>query len=285
MVRLSCGRTRARTIGETVASKDWGGIDIRADIPHAGRMYDYMLGGTTNFESDRVASHAAGLEFPGGIEAAKAGLRANRDFLGRAVRFMAEEAGIRQFLDLGTGIPSEDNTHAIALSVAPESKVVYVDNDPIVLAHAHELLSTTPTTNTSYLYADIRDTDSIFAQASETLDFDQPIGLVVVAIMHFISDAEDAHGLVARLVDAVPSGSYLAVSHLASDMVPGLVELYAGISEKTQETFILRDREEFTRFFDGLELVDPGVTLVASWRGRPPESGPDIFYAGVGRKP
>jgi hypothetical protein len=169
--------------------------------------------------------------------------------------------------------------------VAPESKIVYVDNDPIVLAHAHELLSSTPETTTSYLYADIRDTDSILSQAAEILDFDQPIGLVVVAIMHFISDADDAHGLVSRLVDAVPSGSYLAVSHLASDVVPGLVELYDGISEKTHETFVLRNREEFTGFFDGLELVDPGVTLVASWRNQPPDAGPDIFYAGVGRKP
>jgi hypothetical protein len=264
---------------------DWGDFEIRTDIPHAGRMYDYMLGGTTNFESDRAASHMASDDFPGGLDAARASLRANRDFLGRAVRFVAE-SGVHQFLDLGTGIPSEDNTHAVALSVAPESKIVYVDNDPVVLAHAHELLPTTPDSTTSYLYADIRDTGEILRRARETLDFDQPVGIVLVAIMHFITDAEDAHGLVSRLVDAVPSGSYLAISHLASDVVEGLTELYQGISEKTKETFVLRDNAEFTRFFDGLELVDPGVTTVGHWRNEGAEpAGPDTFYAAVARKP
>jgi hypothetical protein len=265
-------------------SSEWGDFDIRRDVPHAGRMYDYMLGGTTNFESDRAASHAASLEFPGGIDTAKASLRANRDFLGRAVRFMAE-SGVRQFLDLGTGIPSDDNTHAVALSVAADSKIVYVDNDPVVLAHAHELLARTPEPTTSYLYADIRDTEAILAEARNTLDLGRPVGLVLVAILHFIDDADDAHGLVSRLVDAVPSGSYLAVSHLASDLVPGLTELYAGISETTKETFVLRSREEITRFFDGLELVDPGITTVGAWPSGVAPDSPDTFYAGVGRKP
>ncbi|HEY8546613.1 MAG TPA: SAM-dependent methyltransferase [Acidimicrobiales bacterium] len=267
-----------------MASNDWGDFEIRTDIPHAGRMYDYMLGGITNFESDREASRIAGDDFPGGIEAAKATLRANRDFLGRAVRFMAE-AGVRQFLDLGTGIPSDDNTHAVALSVAPDSKIVYVDNDPVVLAHAHELLRNTADSSTSYLYADIRDTDEILRQARETLDFDQPVGLVLVAILHFITDEDDAHGLVSRLLDAMPSGSYLAISHLANDIVEGITELYQGISEKTKETFFLRDRAGFTRFFDGMELVDPGITTVGAWHTDEPPKVPDTFYAAVARKP
>ena len=268
----------------SVANDDWSQFEIRSDIPHAGRMYDYMLGGTTNFESDRAASHAAGQEFPGGLEAAKVGIRANRDFLGQAVQHMAE-AGVRQFLDLGTGIPNDDNTHAVALGTAPDSRIVYVDNDPVVLAHAHELLRTTPESTTSYLYADIRDTHRILEEAARTLDFDQPVGLVLVAILHFVTDADDAHGIVSRLVDAIPSGSYLAISHLGSDLVPGLVELYQGISEKTKETFVLRDRGEVTRFFDGLELVDPGVTTVGRWRSGAELDGPDTFYAGVARKP
>ena len=225
----------------------------------------------------------AGKAFPGGIEAAKVGIRANRDFLGRAVRYMAD-AGISQFLDLGTGIPGDDNTHAVALSVAPESRVVYVDNDPIVLAHAHELLRGTDD-RTSYLFADVREPDKILTAAAETLDFDQPVGLVLVAILHFVTDEEDAHGLVRRFLDAVPSGSYLVLSHLANDVVPGMTELYDGISAKTRETFVLRNRAEFARFFDGLEMVEPGVSLVSEWHTDAPGEVELPFYAGVARKP
>jgi hypothetical protein len=280
-----CASERAEEDEEALVSSDWGDFDIRTDIPHAGRMYDYMLGGVTNFESDRAASQAAGDDFPGGIEAAKLTLRANRDFLGRAVRHIAH-AGVRQFLDLGTGIPSGDNTHAVALAEAPDSKIVYVDNDPVVLAHAHELLANKHDSTTSYLYADMRDVRSVLAEAAKTLDFDQPVGLVLVAILHFVSDEDGAHRMVSELIDAVPSGSYLAISHLGSDLVPGLVELYQGISEKTKETFVLRSHDEFARFFDGLELVDPGVTTVGSWGATPADPAvPDTFYAAVARKP
>lgn len=261
-------------------------FEIDTTVAHAGRMYDYMLGGTTNFEVDREACIEANRDFPGGIEAAKAGIRANRDFLGRAVRWLATEAGIRQFLDVGTGIPSDDNTHAVALEAAPDSRIVYVDNDPIVLAHAHKLLRNEPESTTSYLDADMRDTDKVLTEAARTLDFSQPVGLVLVAILHFVTAEDDPYRLVRRLLDAVPSGSYLAISHLASDIMADEMEaLYDRISERTAETFVLRSRSEVARFFDGLELVEPGVVLVSEWHN---ESGDQIdlpFYAAVGRKP
>jgi hypothetical protein len=246
--------------------------EIHSDIAHAGRMYDYMLGGTTNFQVDRVACEVANADFPGGIEAAKAGLRANRDFLGRAVRHIAE-AGVRQFLDLGTGIPSDDNTH------------VYVDNDPIVLAHAHELLRTTPESTTAYLFADMRDDRLVLSEAHRTLDLSRPVGLIMVAILHFMTEDEDPYGLVRRLMAALPSGSYLAVSHLASDIMAAEMDaLYRRISERTRETFVLRSREQVARFFEGLDLVDPGVTLVSDWHTAPSDVQLPV-YAAVGIKP
>jgi hypothetical protein len=269
-----------------VADRSREPVEIDTNVAHAGRMYDYMLGGTTNFAVDREACIEANADFPGGIQAAKAGLRANRDFLGRAVRYLAREAGIRQFLDLGTGIPNEDNTHAVALAVAPDSRIVYVDNDPIVLAHAHELLKTTPESATAYLDADMRDTDKVLSEASKTLDFTEPIGLVLVAILHFVTDDEDPYGLVAKLVDAVPSGSYLAISHLASDiMADEMAALYERISERTKETFVLRSRAEVSRFFDGLDLIDPGVSLVSEWHTGAAGQVDLPVYAAVGVKP
>jgi hypothetical protein len=248
-------------------------------------MYDYMLGGTTNFAVDREACIEANRDFPGGIEAAKAGLRANRAFLGRAVKHIAD-AGVRQFLDLGTGIPSDDNTHAVALSVAPDSRIVYVDNDPIVLAHAHTLLKDTPESTAAYLFADMRDPEAILAEAARTLDLSEPVGLILVAILHFVTDDEDPYGLVARLVEAVPSGSYLAISHLASDiMAEEMDALYKRISERTRETFVLRSHDEVARFFEDLDLIDPGVALVSDWHVES-AGGVDLpVHAAVGIKP
>jgi hypothetical protein len=268
-----------------VPSRPWEEFEIDTTVAHAGRMYDYMLGGVTNFEVDRQACIEANRDFPGGIEAAKVGIRANRDFLGRAVRSIAE-SGVRQFLDLGTGIPNDDNTHAVALSVAPDSRIVYVDNDPIVLAHAHELLKTTSESSSAYLFADMREPGPILAEAAKTLDFDRPVGLVMVAILHFVTDEEDPYGLVRRLVEAVPSGSYLAISHLASDiMAEEMSALYDRISERTRETFVLRSRDEVAGFFDGLELVDPGVVLVSEWQTVSSGQIDLPVYAAVGRKP
>jgi hypothetical protein len=259
-------------------------FEIDRTVAHAGRVYDYMLGGTTNFEVDRQASMAAGSIFPGGIEAAKAGLRSNRDFLGRAVRHLTG-AGIRQFIDIGTGIPSDDNTHAVALDAAPDSRIVYVDNDPIVLAHAHQLLKNTPESVTSYLNADIRDPETILSRASGTLDLTQPVGLVLVAILHFLSDDEDAYGIVAELMGSLPSGSYLVASHLAGDVKPDEMRaVYDRLSEMTAERFVLRSRAEVARFFEGLDLVDPGLVFVSEWQTGVTGQVDPPMYAAVGLK-
>jgi trans-aconitate methyltransferase len=255
-------------------------IDI--SVAHQARMYDYLLGGKDNFAADRELGEKVLQAYPDAAVAA----RANRAFLGRAVRFLAGEAGIRQFLDIGTGIPSANNTHEAAQSVAPESRVVYVDNDPIVLAHARALLTSAPEGQTAYLDADANDPGAILARAAETLDFSQPVAITLLAILHVI---KDPYALTSRLLDAVPPGSYLAISIPASDIQP---EAQAVAARRMNEglpgvTMTLFSHAEVTRFFDGLELLEPGVVPINHWRPGP--SGPDpahtiLGYAAVGRK-
>jgi hypothetical protein len=193
-------------------------VEINKNVPHMARVYDYMLGGTNNFAVDReLAVHAT--EALGGIEVVRGDVRANRKFLVDAVRWLALEAGVRQFLDVGTGIPNADNVHGVAQRAAADSRVVYVDYDPVVLAHAHELLKSTPQGATDFIYGDLRDPDHIVDRAGATLDFDQPVALMLVGIFHYVLDREDPYGIMRRLLDAVPSGSFLAVSHLAKDIV------------------------------------------------------------------
>ncbi|HEX6421605.1 MAG TPA: SAM-dependent methyltransferase [Acidimicrobiales bacterium] len=267
---------------------DLGAGAIDTGTAHAARIYDYMIGGRTHFAADREASHAAAALVPGGHEAASAGLIANRAFLGRAVRHLAAEAGIRQFLDIGTGIPTGDNVHEVAQRVAPESRIVYVDYDPIVLAHSHQLLTSSDEGETVYLQADLRDPRAILDQATAVLDFTRPIALVLVAILHFLPDDENPYGIVTELLDALPPGSYMVLSHLASDIYD-LDATYERLNQATQETFVLRSHSEVSRFFDGLEMVDPGVVLVDRWRpdpGHTPHDGIMLpLYGGVGRKP
>ena len=184
-------------------------------MAHQARIYDYLLGGKDNYAADRAAVEAVLKISPEmGFTA-----RANRAFLGRAVRYLAAEAGIRQFLDIGTGIPTAGNTHEVAQAIAPETRVVYVDYDPIVLAHARALLTSSKAGATEYIDADLRDTDTILGQAGRVLDFTQPVAVTLLAILHAIPDADDPHAIVAKLMDAVPPGSYLAVSHLGSDLL------------------------------------------------------------------
>lgn len=259
-------------------------VSIDTSVAHMSRAYDYLLGGTTNFAVDREMIERAS-EAYGGLDRARADARANRDFLVRAVRYLAGEAGIRQFLDLGTGVPNDDNVHAVAQATAPDTRVVYVDHDPVVLAHAHQLLASVE--GTSYIAADIRDPDAILAQAAETLDFGRPVGLTMVAILHALPDADAPYGLVARLLDAVPSGSYLAVSHLASDIQPEeSAEFLRRMNEASAETYQFRTQAEVARFFDGLEVIEPGVVRIDRWRTTPNPDGPEIIlHAAVGRKP
>ncbi|MGH9212485.1 MAG: SAM-dependent methyltransferase [Acidimicrobiales bacterium] len=263
---------------------------IDTTVAHPSRMYDYLLGGVDHFAVDRAAVDAAA-DTVGGIDNAKATIRANRDFLIRAVRYLASEAGIRQFLDIGTGIPNADNVHGIAQQVAPASRIVYVDNDPIVLAHAHTLLRSSPEGATSYVFGDLRNPDDIVREATATLDFAQPVAVVLVAILHFFPDTDDPYSIVDRLLDAVPSGSYLALSHLASDIQPdemaALAKRYAD-DETIQEAFVMRSHAEVCRFFAGLDVIEPGVAPLDVWC--PPQDPrtdgwQNPIWGGIGRKP
>ena len=270
-------------VTDTPGSSGLYGFDAR--VAHPARIYDYWLGGKDNFEADRIAGEETIAAYP----AIRASARANRAFLARSVRFLAGQAVVRQFLDLGTGLPTASNTHEVAQSVAPESRVVYVDNDPLVLSHARALLTSSPEGVTAYLDADLRDTDYILEQAARTLDFGQPVAVMLLAILHYIPDLAEAKRIVARLVSAVPSGSYLAISHAASDISPEqMAEMIRRMNQHLAEgNHVGRTREVVTGFFDGLDLLEPGVVKVTQWR---PESeleaaGPTSLWGGVARKP
>jgi S-adenosyl methyltransferase len=255
-------------------------------VAHIARVYDYWLGGKDNYVADRVAGDETIQGYPDMLSS----VRANRAFLRRAVRYLAVEGGIRQFLDVGTGLPSADNTHEVAQAVAPESRVVYVDNDPVVLAHARALLTSGPEGATGYLDADARDVATILAEAAKLLDFSQPVGVMLVAILQFIEDKDDPYQIVARLVEAVPPGSFVVVSHPPSDMqrlAPGLAEALAKLSQAMVQRVTPRSREQVARFFDGVDLIEPGVVPIQQWR---PNSDLEAaaragMWGGVGRKP
>jgi len=262
-----------------------GGIP-RLGREHANpaRVYNYWLGGMDNFTVDRQAAEHAISANPRIVD----DVRAHRAFLARAVRFLAEECGIRQFLDIGTGLPTASNTHEVAQSVAPDSRSVYVDNDPLVLSHARALLTSSPEGVTAYLDADLRDTGDILEQAAGTLDFTQPVAIMLLAILHYIPDLDEAQQTVGRLMSAVPSGSYLTISHAASDISPEeMAEMQRRLNEHLAEgNHVGRPREVVARFFDGLELIDPGVVKVTQWRpaSRIEAEGPTSLWGGVARK-
>ncbi|PXX69391.1 S-adenosyl methyltransferase [Nocardia tenerifensis] len=238
------------------------GIDVSK--PHPARRYDYWLGGKNNFPADRASADVVAEAFP----TIRLAALENRSFLRRAVDYLAE-AGVRQFLDIGTGLPTAGNVHEIAQSIAPESRVVYVDNDPIVLLHARELLDSSPEGATAYLDADVRDPADILRKLDESrmLDLDRPVALMLVAIMHFITDDASPYELVRTLCDALPSGSYLVMSHATSDHMSAeeLADTNAA-NQRSGVPFRLRTTEEFARFFTGLDLVSPGVGSVMAWR-------------------
>ena len=250
---------------------------------HPARVYDYWLGGKDNFAADREAAELALQAYPQLAQA----VQANRKFLARAVRYLTGEAGIRQFLDIGTGIPAADNTHQVAQREAPDSRIVYVDNDPIVLLHAQALLKSTPQGACDYIQADLHDPDAILAGAARTLDFGQPVALMLLAILQFIPDEQDPAGLVTRLVAGLPPGSYLVISHPTDDFNPNRGESIKRYNERVADQATLRDEAGTTRFFAGLDLVEPGVVAVAKWR---PDSDylasmPSSMWCGVARKP
>ncbi|MFU8854981.1 SAM-dependent methyltransferase [Micromonospora sp. SL1-18] len=253
--------------------------------PHPARVYDFLLGGKDNFAADRAAA-AEGLKV--NPNAATAPLQ-NRGFLRRAVRFLAAEAGIRQFLDIGTGLPTSPNVHEIAQAVDPSARIVYVDNDPIVLAHARALLTSKPEGRTAYVDADLRDVDRILAapELRDNLDFDQPVALLLLAILHFMDDENDPYSIVERLMAALPSGSYLVLSHITADFEPEPWARFVEIMRRQGITTRLRDQPEVARFFTGLELVDPGVVPILRWLPEHDDRFIDAqaaLYGGVARK-
>jgi hypothetical protein len=263
-----------------------GSRGFNARVAHPARVYDYWLGGKDNFEADRIAGEATIAAYP----QIRSSARANRAFLARSVRYLAAEAGIRQFLDIGTGLPTANNTHEVAQSVAPESRIVYVDNDPLVLSHARALLTSSPEGVTAYLDADLRDTDDILKRAADTLDFGQPVAIMLLAILHYIPDTGEAQRIVARLVGAVPPGSYVTISHAASDISPEeMAEMIRRMNEHLPEDsqHVGRSRDVVTRFFDGLDLVEPGVVKVSEWRPRSEleAKAATSLWGGVGRMP
>jgi hypothetical protein len=230
---------------------------------HIARVYDYWLGGKDNFAADRVAGEEALEAFPGLISS----VRANRAFLARVVRYLATQRGIRQFLDIGTGIPASSNTHEVAQSVVPEARVVYVDNDPMVLAHARALLSSSEQGATDYLDADLRDTGKILEAARRTLDFSQPVAVMLIAVLHLIGDADDPAAIVAQLMEAVPAGSTLAISHVPNDMHMGAMsDMSDRLNRLLSQPSTYRSQAQVTGFFAGLELVEPGVVPIQRWR-------------------
>jgi hypothetical protein len=255
---------------------------LDTSIAHQARIYDYWLGGKDNFAVDREAGDRALELHPNIIH----GVRANRAFLVRVVQYLGGELGIRQYLDIGTGLPSANNTHEVAQRIAPDSRIVYVDNDPVVLLHARALLTSKPEGACAYLDADARVPESILAGAKGILDLSQPVALMMLGVLQLIPDEDGAYRIVATLLDALPSGSHLVICHPAGDMNPGVKRAAALLDTLSAEKREMRSREQVLRFFDGLEMVEPGLVPVAKWR---PESemaaaAPASRWAGVGRK-
>ncbi|MGI5164768.1 SAM-dependent methyltransferase [Spirillospora sp. CA-253888] len=260
---------------------------VDATVPHSARVWNYLLGGKDNYDVDRDAAERFRAMFPDIVNIAKA----DRAFLGRAVRHLVGEAGIRQFLDIGTGLPTMDNTHEVAQREAPESRIVYVDNDPLVLVHARALLNSSSEGACDYIEADLRDPEGILERAAATLDFGRPVAIMLLGILHFVHDMDEATGIVARLLEAVPSGSHLAITHSTLDFDQGRTaqaEAQDDWNAKSANPMVPRTRAEVLRFFDGLELVEPGLVSMTRWRpGATPWGEPAEVagYCGVARKP
>jgi hypothetical protein len=259
---------------------DWSKIDT--SVPHPARRYDYWLGGKDNFAADRQSGDEIAARFPG----IRTAVVQNRRLLQRTVTHLTG-LGVRQFLDIGTGLPTANNTHEVAQGIAPDSRIVYVDNDPLVLAHARALLTSSDEGRTTYLDADVRDPERILrsSELADTLDLTRPVALMLLAVLHFVADDEDPYGTVTRLVAALPPGSWLVMSHATGDWLPP--ETVAMFASGKHGAGRLRSKAEFARFFDGLELAEPGVVPLAEWRaeGEPPPAAEVSMYAGVARKP
>jgi hypothetical protein len=267
--------------------------DIDTSRPHSARMYDYYLGGKDHFEVDKQAAETVAAVYPGIFVCA----RENRSFMHRATRVLAREHGIRQWLDIGTGIPTEPNLHQVAQSVVPDARVVYADNDPLVLKYAERLMRSTSQGRTAYIEADVKDPTFLLNAPilSEVLNLNEPVALSLNALMHFITDEQDPYGIVNRLLDALPSGSALALSHCTPDLDPTTWQKVTDVYTNAGTPVQFRSRADVARFFDGLELLDPGITMGHRWRpdlssadataAEPPTDAQVSLWTGVGIKP
>jgi hypothetical protein len=258
---------------------------VDATVAHPARVYDYWLGGKDNFAADREAAQQVIDAFPGVIP----GVRAQRAFLGRAVRYLAGEMGIRQFLDIGTGLPAAGNTHEVAQRAARDSRIVYVDNDPMVLAHARALLSSTAEGECAYFDADLRDTKGILAEAEGILDFSKPVAVVLLGVLQFIGDRDQPNVIIEHLKAATTAGSYLVAGQPAIDVhSEEMSEATARLGRQIGSDTVARTHSQILSFFAGLEMVEPGLVQLPDWRPAPedpPHVGPVPFWCGVGRKP
>jgi O-methyltransferase involved in polyketide biosynthesis len=260
-------------------------LELDVTVSHSARIWNYWLGGKDNYEVDRQVGDEIRKFFPDIVDLA----RASRQYLARSVRYLAAEAGIRQFLDIGTGLPTHDNTHEVAQRVAPEARIVYVDNDPMVLAHARALLTSTPEGATDYIQADLREPAKILDAAKETLDFSQPIALMLLGVVEHIPDDDEADSIIKRILAALPSGSHMVFND-ATNVING--EAMEAMAEQWNRDgsapIALRDHEQVGRFFEGLEILEPGIVSCSRWRPEPRPFGEPAEVAGlaaVGRKP
>jgi O-methyltransferase involved in polyketide biosynthesis len=279
------------TDDSTTASRGNGGghgdngehaIDVT--VPHSARIWNYWLGGKDNYEADRAAGDQFIKVFPAIVGIA----RASRQFLIRAVTYLAGEAGIRQFLDVGTGLPTSDNTHEVAQRIAPSARVVYVDNDPMVLAHARALLTSGPEGTTAYIHADLHEPASILAAAAQQLDFSQPIALILNGVLGHIPGLDEARAITRQLVGVLPSGSYLSLMDGTSTAGRPAEDAQQGYNESGAIPYVLRTPDQIAGFFEGLELVEPGVVSCSRWRPENPEAALPAevgAFGGVARKP
>ncbi|HEU4422560.1 MAG TPA: SAM-dependent methyltransferase [Pilimelia sp.] len=259
--------------------------NLDTTVAHTARVWNYWLGGKDNFGPDREVGDQIQQMLPGIVTTA----RADRGFLQRAVRFVTDEAGMRQFLDIGTGLPTAGNTHEVAQSIAPEARIVYVDNDPLVLVHARALLSSAPQGATDYIDADLHDPEKILEAAARTLDFSKPVALTLLGVLNFILDEEEALAIVHRLLDAVPSGSYLVIAHASNEVKAEEAERARQFwNANAKPPIVFRTARQIARFFDRVELLEPGVVSCSRWRPEPADldTPADVNqFCGVGRKP
>jgi hypothetical protein len=257
---------------------------IDTSIPHSARIWHYWLGGKDNYPVDQAAGDEYVATFPGIVDIA----RQSRAFLARAVRYLASEVGVRQFLDVGTGLPTVDNTHEVAQRVAPDSRIVYVDNDPLVLVHAQALLTSTPQGACHYIDADLRAPDAIVAGAAATLDFTRPVALMLMEILGHVTSDDEARSIVSRLVADLPAGSYLVIADGTSSITAEFEQAQQDYDDTGAVAYKLRGPGQIARFFDGLEIIEPGIVPCLQWRPEVSALAPPAEVeplGGIGRKP